>query len=88
MRGVGGLFHAVHEREDYRMGGSGFKRCKENASLGSVRTEDRTATAGAKLSFFSMAVHGDDELNTCALRSKGCTVQDVSRVSTRYVPVR
>jgi hypothetical protein len=31
---------------------------------------------------------GDEELNTRTTRSKGCTVQDVSRVSTRYVPVR
>lgn len=57
-------------REGNRMGGSGFKRRRESASIGGVRTEDGTATAGAKVSFYSMAVHGDEELNTCTTRFK------------------
>lgn len=52
------LYRRGEGREGYRMGGSGFKRCKESLSVGSVRADDRTATAGANVSFNSIAVHG------------------------------
>ena len=44
--------------EGGRKGGSGFKRWKGSASVRSDRTEDRTTTACAKVSFYLTAVQG------------------------------